>query len=132
MDGRIVVDADGYLHANPTKSVPLEPLDAELTAPRIAVADDKHVERPLNPSAFHDAFQTKIHIKFYTNYYTETTNILECADTIWLNHSELNATLVCVTSTQNNFFDHRIEFDLGTSPPASRSRPSASSRLCLA
>ncbi|PYH76899.1 P-loop containing nucleoside triphosphate hydrolase protein [Aspergillus uvarum CBS 121591] len=32
MEGRIVVDADEYLHANPTKGVPLELLNAESTA----------------------------------------------------------------------------------------------------
>lgn len=56
--------------------------------------------------------QSRFHINFYTNYYSETSSILECADIIWLNHSELNAMLVCVTGAGNSFNQYRIEFDV--------------------
>lgn len=56
--------------------------------------------------------QTRLKINYFSNYQAETASFLECGDIVWLNHSELNATLVCITEFKNNFFDHRIEFDI--------------------
>lgn len=56
--------------------------------------------------------QTKLKMNFYSIYQPETISFLECGDIVWLNHSELDATLVCTTQFKDNFFKHKIEFDV--------------------
>lgn len=58
--------------------------------------------------------QTRLKINHYTNFHSENINFLECGDIVWLNHSELDATLVCVTEFRNKVFDYKVEFDIGS------------------
>ncbi|PYH87854.1 P-loop containing nucleoside triphosphate hydrolase protein [Aspergillus ellipticus CBS 707.79] len=51
VDGRIVVDADGFMHANPDKAIVLQPLGTAAASPSISVDDDQHLERA-GPSRF--------------------------------------------------------------------------------
>lgn len=44
IDGRIVVDAASYFHANPDERQSLSSLNSECIAPQVNVADEKHFE----------------------------------------------------------------------------------------
>ena len=54
---------------------------------------------------------TRLKINYYSRYLESGNNYLECGDTVWLNHSELAATLVCVTKFIDNQFKFNIQFD---------------------
>jgi len=107
-----------YLHfSNPIstkeKRQKLNPLNGEGSPERGQATDRKEgaVKKTKVEVNVSLESRTKMKVNLYSNYVDIENNYLECGDIVWLNHSELAVTLVCVTEFKDNNFKFKVDFD---------------------